>query len=149
MRKLGKKHWERLREKEQKTGKGSLSCLRKEVNCCCIRGVFLFHIYKPSHPHFLSLSLPIPLSVGPMRVEFSEPVNLDMVRKDNPQLVMGGRYKPNNCVALQKVAIIIPFRNRGEHLKYWLHYLHPILQRQQLDYGIYVLQQVQHSQTIY
>ncbi|XP_058646280.1 beta-1,4-galactosyltransferase 1 isoform X3 [Onychostoma macrolepis] len=76
-----------------------------------------------------------------MRVEFSEPVNLDMVRKDNPQLVKGGRYKPNDCVALQKVAIIIPFRNRDEHLKYWFHYLHPILQRQQLDYGIYVIQQ--------
>uniref|UniRef100_A0A8C1KA85 Beta-1,4-galactosyltransferase n=1 Tax=Cyprinus carpio TaxID=7962 RepID=A0A8C1KA85_CYPCA len=82
-----------------------------------------------------------PLLVGPMRVEFSELVNLDMVRKENPQLVMGGRYKPYDCVALQKVAIIIPFRNRGEHLKYWLHYLHPILQRQQLDYGIYVIQQ--------
>uniref|UniRef100_A0A672JWW2 Beta-1,4-galactosyltransferase n=1 Tax=Sinocyclocheilus grahami TaxID=75366 RepID=A0A672JWW2_SINGR len=127
-------------EKEQKIGKGSLSCLRQEANCCCIRGVFLFHICKPSDPHFRSLSLPIPL-VGPMRVEFSEPVNLDMVRKGNPQLGMGGRYKPNDCVALQKVAIIIPFRNRGEHLKYWLHYLHPIIQRQQLDYGIYVIQQ--------
>ncbi|XP_016432223.1 beta-1,4-galactosyltransferase 1-like [Sinocyclocheilus rhinocerous] len=82
-----------------------------------------------------------PLLVGLLRVEFSEPVNLDMVRKGNPQLVMGGRYKPSDCLALQKVAIIIPFRNRGEHLKYWLHYLHPILQRQQLDYGIYVIQQ--------
>ncbi|XP_056120557.1 beta-1,4-galactosyltransferase 1 [Rhinichthys klamathensis goyatoka] len=82
-----------------------------------------------------------PLLVGPMRVEFSEKVDLDMVRKENPQLVMGGRYKPSDCVALQKVALIIPFRNRDEHLKYWLHYIHPILQRQQLDYGIYVIQQ--------
>ncbi|XP_073698268.1 beta-1,4-galactosyltransferase 1 [Garra rufa] len=82
-----------------------------------------------------------PLLVGPLRVEFSEPISLDMVRKDNPHLVMGGRYKPSNCVALQKVAIIIPFRNRDEHLKYWLYYLHHILQRQQLDYGVYVIQQ--------
>ncbi|XP_026122575.1 beta-1,4-galactosyltransferase 1 [Carassius auratus] len=82
-----------------------------------------------------------PLLVGPLRVEFSDPVNLEMVRKNNPQLLMGGRYKPSDCVALQKVAIIIPFRNRSEHLKYWLYYLHPILQRQQLDYGIYVIQQ--------
>ncbi|CAM4499901.1 hypothetical protein PO909_014912 [Leuciscus waleckii] len=82
-----------------------------------------------------------PLLVGPIRVEFSETMDLDMVRKENLQLVMGGRYKPSDCVALQKVALIIPFRNRDEHLKYWLHYLHPILQRQQLDYGIYVIQQ--------
>jgi len=79
-----------------------------------------------------------------MRVEFSEKVDLDVVRKENPQLVMGGRYKPGDCLALQKVALIIPFRNRDEHLKYWLHYIHPILQRQQLDYGIYVIEQVQH-----
>ncbi|XP_048053253.1 beta-1,4-galactosyltransferase 1 [Megalobrama amblycephala] len=82
-----------------------------------------------------------PLLVGPLRVEFSEPVNLDMLHKENQQLMMGGRYKPSDCVALQKVALIIPFRNRDEHLKYWLHYLHPILQRQQLDYGIYVIEQ--------
>ncbi|ROI15952.1 Beta-1,4-galactosyltransferase 1 [Anabarilius grahami] len=82
-----------------------------------------------------------PLLVGPLRVEFSEPVNLDMVHIENPQLMTGGRYKPSDCVALQKVALIIPFRNRDEHLKYWLHYLHPILQRQRLDYGIYVIEQ--------
>lgn len=39
------------------------------------------------------------------------------------------------------MAIIIPFRNRHEHLKHWLYYLHPILARQQLDYGVYVINQ--------
>lgn len=39
------------------------------------------------------------------------------------------------------MAIIIPFRNRHEHLKHWLYYLHPILQRQQLDYKVYVINQ--------
>ena len=39
------------------------------------------------------------------------------------------------------MAIIIPFRNRHEHLKHWLFYLHPILIRQQLDYGVYVINQ--------
>jgi len=102
-------------------------------------------VCKPIDPHFLcALPLSVPISVGPMRVEFSEKVDLDVVRKENPQLVMGGRYKPSDCLALQKVALIIPFRNRDEHLKYWLHYIHPILQRQQLDYGIYVIEQVQH-----
>ncbi|KAG7218154.1 hypothetical protein INR49_009055 [Caranx melampygus] len=53
----------------------------------------------------------------------------------------GGRSRPRDCEALQKVAVIIPFRKREEHLKYWLYYLHPILQRQQLDYGVYVINQ--------
>ncbi|KAL7849834.1 hypothetical protein SRHO_G00191830 [Serrasalmus rhombeus] len=84
---------------------------------------------------------PSPILVGPLRIEFSSPVSLENVRKENPELRMGGRYKPKDCIALQKVAIIIPFRNRDEHLKFWLYYLHPILQRQQLDYGVYVINQ--------
>ncbi|KAK6493358.1 beta-1,4-galactosyltransferase 1 [Huso huso] len=82
-----------------------------------------------------------PLLVGPLRVEFSQPVDLEESKKQNPALQEGGRFTPRDCKALQKVAVIIPFRNREEHLKYWLYYLHPILQRQQLDYGVYVIHQ--------
>lgn len=84
---------------------------------------------------------PSPLLVGPLRIEFSIPVDLEQVRTTNPNVMEGGRFKPKDCQALQKVALIIPFRKRDEHLKYWLYYLHPILQRQQLDYGIYVINQ--------
>uniref|UniRef100_A0A8D0FQF7 Beta-1,4-galactosyltransferase 1 n=1 Tax=Strix occidentalis caurina TaxID=311401 RepID=A0A8D0FQF7_STROC len=79
--------------------------------------------------------------LGALRVEFSQPVNLEEVARINPEVKAGGRFAPKDCIALQKVAIIIPFRNREEHLKYWLYYLHPILQRQQLDYGVYVINQ--------
>ncbi|KAI2657050.1 Beta-1,4-galactosyltransferase 1 [Labeo rohita] len=89
-----------------------------------------------------------PRLVGPLRVEFSDPVTLDLVRSENPGLQPGGRFKPADCIAQQKVAIIIPFRNRDEHLKYWLYYLHPILQRQQLDYGVYVINQATSSDSI-
>ncbi|KAJ8271257.1 hypothetical protein COCON_G00101160 [Conger conger] len=82
-----------------------------------------------------------PTLVGPLRVEFTSPVSLELVRDQNPRVQNGGRFKPDDCVAQQKVAMIIPFRHREEHLKYWLHYLHPILQRQQLDYGVYVINQ--------
>ncbi|CAF94425.1 unnamed protein product, partial [Tetraodon nigroviridis] len=53
----------------------------------------------------------------------------------------GGRYMPRDCLSQHKVAIIIPYRNRHEHLKHLLFYLHPMLVRQQLDYGIYVINQ--------
>ncbi|XP_034519908.1 beta-1,4-galactosyltransferase 1 [Ailuropoda melanoleuca] len=82
-----------------------------------------------------------PLLVGPMVIEFNMPVDLKLVEKQNPEVKVGGRYTPKNCISPHKVAIIIPFRNRQEHLKYWLYYLHPVLQRQQLDYGIYVVNQ--------
>ncbi|XP_026148171.1 beta-1,4-galactosyltransferase 2-like [Mastacembelus armatus] len=83
-----------------------------------------------------------PNLVGPLRVEFNNGLSLDQVRKENSNFLQkGGRYKPPDCKSQQKVAIIIPFRNRHEHLKHWLHYLHPILMRQQLDYGVYVINQ--------
>ncbi|KAM4850414.1 beta-1,4-galactosyltransferase 1 isoform X2 [Urocitellus parryii] len=93
-----------------------------------------------------ALSLPAcpeesPLLVGPMLIEFNIPVDLELLAKKNPEVKVGGRYTPKDCISPHKVAIIIPFRNRQEHLKYWLYYLHPILQRQQLDYGIYVINQ--------
>ncbi|KAK1334385.1 hypothetical protein QTO34_005389 [Cnephaeus nilssonii] len=83
--------------------------------------------------------------IGPMLIEFNVPVDLTLLAKQNPEVKVGGRYAPKDCISPHKVAIIIPFRNRQEHLKYWLYYLHPILQRQQLDYGIYVINQAGES----
>ncbi|MCI4395139.1 hypothetical protein PGIGA_G00176710 [Pangasianodon gigas] len=77
---------------------------------------------------------------GPLHVDFSEPVKLDELMTDT-RLSLGGHYRPSECVSRQKVALIIPFRDRETHLKYWLFYMHPILQRQQLDYGVYVIEQ--------
>ncbi|XP_028661734.1 beta-1,4-galactosyltransferase 1-like [Erpetoichthys calabaricus] len=82
-----------------------------------------------------------PHLVGAQPVEFSHHIDLNEVKRQNPEVRDGGRYMPKECKALQKVALIIPFRKREEHLKYWLYYLHPNLQRQQLDYGVYVIEQ--------
>jgi hypothetical protein len=37
--------------------------------------------------------------------------------------------------------VLQPPRDREEHLKVFLHHMHPILQRQQLDYRIIVVEQ--------
>ncbi|XP_043941291.1 beta-1,4-galactosyltransferase 2 [Protopterus annectens] len=79
--------------------------------------------------------------VGRLLIEFSTPMTQERLRKENPDVKEGGRYSPPDCKARQKVAIIIPYRNREHHLKYWLHYLHPILRRQKIDYGIYIINQ--------
>ncbi|XP_015985823.1 beta-1,4-galactosyltransferase 1 [Rousettus aegyptiacus] len=105
-----------------------------------------------SSPVFPITALPLPacpeespLLVGPLLIEFNVPVDLTLVAKQNSEVKVGGRYAPKDCISSHKVAIIIPFRKRQEHLKYWLYYLHPILQRQQLDYGIYVINQAGES----
>lgn len=53
----------------------------------------------------------------------------------------GGHWHPETCRVLKKVAIIIPFRCRGEHLLIFLQHMHPLLRRQQIDYTIFVVEQ--------
>lgn len=53
----------------------------------------------------------------------------------------GGHYHPQECQARDRVAIIVPYRDRAQHLSTLLLNLHPLLQRQQLDYGIFVVEQ--------
>ena len=54
----------------------------------------------------------------------------------------GGGWKPTGCRARQRVAIIVPYRDRLQHLQLFLHHTHPILQRQMLEYRIFVVEQV-------
>jgi len=53
----------------------------------------------------------------------------------------GGRYEPTECRARHKIAIVVPVRNRTEHLTIFSRYMHPFLQRQQLSYMIIVVEQ--------
>ena len=53
----------------------------------------------------------------------------------------GGRNKPQECVSRNKVAIIVPYRDREQNLRTFLYNIHPVLKRQQLDYGLYVVEQ--------
>ncbi|XP_064629666.1 beta-1,4-galactosyltransferase 4-like [Lineus longissimus] len=63
----------------------------------------------------------------------------------NPSLGPGGSFRPRNCLARHKVAVIVPYRDRMEHLTILLSHLHPILQRQQLNYRIFVVEQYGHD----
>lgn len=77
---------------------------------------------------------------GAIPLSFDPSLNLEEVQKRYPN-VDHGHYHPDSCRAQQRVAILVPHRNREKHLLYLLDNLHPFLQRQQLDYGIYVIHQ--------
>ncbi|XP_077134448.1 beta-1,4-galactosyltransferase 2 [Ranitomeya variabilis] len=79
--------------------------------------------------------------VGRLLIEFSSLMSLERVQRENPEVTEGGRYSPRDCQARERVAIVIPFRHREHHLKYWLHYMHPILRRQKVEYGVYIINQ--------
>ncbi|XP_042295217.1 beta-1,4-galactosyltransferase 3-like isoform X2 [Sceloporus undulatus] len=84
-----------------------------------------------------------PFLGGPIRVTFPAGLSLEDIGRKNPYVSRGGRYRPPDCDAIHKTAVIIPHRNREQHLKYLLYYLHPFLQRQQLSYGIYIIHQAE------
>lgn len=53
----------------------------------------------------------------------------------------GGRWRPTWCRVAKKVAVVIPFRDREEHLLLFLQHIHPILRRQLLDYTVFIVSQ--------
>uniref|UniRef100_A0A3B3ZUW7 Beta-1,4-galactosyltransferase n=1 Tax=Periophthalmus magnuspinnatus TaxID=409849 RepID=A0A3B3ZUW7_9GOBI len=81
-----------------------------------------------------------PLLKGPMKLTFESSLTLKEVESEN-KAVEEGEFEPKECNARQSVAILIPHRHREIHLLYLLHHLHPFLQRQQLHYAVYVIQQ--------
>ncbi|KAE8631996.1 hypothetical protein XENTR_v10001386 [Xenopus tropicalis] len=85
----------------------------------------------------------IPPDLGPLDIKFAYNMSLLKIISQNPNLQPGGHSRPKYCTALQKIAIIIPFRNRESHLRTWLYYMHPFLQQQQADYGVYVVEQTE------
>lgn len=50
----------------------------------------------------------------------------------------GGYYAPSECVARDRVAVIVPVRDRDFQIPILLKNLHPIMMRQQLEYQIFI-----------
>ena len=82
-----------------------------------------------------------PVSVGPVAVNMTPPL-LAPLEARLAGVAPGGRWRPSGCRARHRVAVVIPYRDREAHLRLFLQHMHPFLQKQQLDYGIYVVEQV-------
>ena len=78
---------------------------------------------------------------GPIEVD-TQPEYIENVEKRFAnKITLGGRFKPSDCRARDRVAIVVPFRDRKQHLPILLKNLHPFLMRQQIDYGIFLVEQ--------
>ena len=54
----------------------------------------------------------------------------------------GGWWKPSECrVELNRVAIIVPYRNRDLHLRLFLNHMHTFLAPQLIEYSFYIVEQ--------
>lgn len=78
--------------------------------------------------------------VGRVNVTFEVPQfgELELL---HTELSLGGSWSPRACVPRHRVAVIVPFRDRQLHLRTLLAVLHPMLQRQQLYYTVFVVEQ--------
>ncbi|XP_015174394.1 PREDICTED: beta-1,4-N-acetylgalactosaminyltransferase bre-4-like [Polistes dominula] len=81
-----------------------------------------------------------PNLVGPIAVSKTPP-EMSVMEKTFTEVNPGGKGCPKTCIARHRVAIIIPFRDRPQHLQTLLFNIHPILLRQQIDYQIFVVEQ--------
>jgi hypothetical protein len=61
-------------------------------------------------------------------------------RLNHTDLRLGGRWSPEKCLSRYKVAIVVPYRDRLENLELFLMHMHPFLKKQQLEYGIYLVE---------
>lgn len=78
---------------------------------------------------------------GPLEVNLTKDTVAAVETHLRRFLLPGGWYRPPECNAKDRVAIIIPFRDREEHLPILLKNLHPMLMRQQVNYGIFVVEE--------
>ncbi len=81
------------------------------------------------------------LSLAKVKSLLEDKENTVQMKMKSVDLKIGGRYEPKECRSRHKVAIIVPYRDRRDHLTVFLRYLHPFLQRQQLNYVIIVMEQ--------
>lgn len=81
-----------------------------------------------------------PHLVGRLKVLKGAP-SFETMEKEFPHILPGGRYKPKDCTARHRVAILVPYRDREEHLRVFLYNMHQMLPRQQIDYTIFVIEQ--------
>ncbi|XP_003742725.1 beta-1,4-N-acetylgalactosaminyltransferase bre-4 [Galendromus occidentalis] len=81
-----------------------------------------------------------PRLVGPMKI-LTEDISFEDIEALHRDIELGGKHHPEECAARFKVAIIVPYRDREYHLQKFLHNIHPMLKRQQLDYEVFVVEQ--------
>lgn len=94
-----------------------------------------------------SICPPIPPNLdGPYEVDSTYESLTSVEQKLAPRLQPGGQYSPRECRARDQVAIIVPYRDREQHLPVFLKNLHPFLMKQQIEYGVYIVEQAAGAQ---
>lgn len=104
---------------------------------------FIFNVDKSNNSNQTLYCPPVPPDLkGPILIE-EPPANFSLFNTSvhHSEVSVGGSYQPKTCLARHKVALLVPYRDRQEILRHFLFHTHTFLQRQQLDYRIYICEQ--------
>lgn len=82
-----------------------------------------------------------PNLIGPIDVDANYESLQSVEARFHGRLLDGGWYKPTDCVARDRVAIVVPYRDRASQLPIFLKNIHPFLMKQQIEYGIFIIEQ--------
>jgi hypothetical protein len=80
------------------------------------------------------------IKVNETLLSYSE---LDLIFSKELTGLENGLWRPLNCESTSRVAIIVPYRDRDIHLRLFLNHMHNFLQKQLVDYAIYVIEEVE------
>ncbi|XP_035960047.2 beta-1,4-galactosyltransferase 3-like isoform X2 [Halichoerus grypus] len=103
------------------------------------------HPVDVSEEHLPSCPLISPYINGPLRVMIPENLTMEQVLEKNLRVELGGQYRPPDCWTRRHTAVVVPYYGQDQHLRHLLFHLHPFLQRQQLHYAVYVVNQVHNT----
>jgi hypothetical protein len=92
----------------------------------------------PCKSPILDKNIETRLEINQTAIEFDELYH-ELMNKYGGSLKYGGK-STNECRSSERVAIIIPYRKRANNMRIFLRHLHPLLQRQQISYGIYFIE---------
>lgn len=80
--------------------------------------------------------------IGPIEIDIEYESLESIEQRFEDRVEPGGYSKPIECTQVNnRVAIVIPYRDKSAHLSIFLKNLHPFLMKQQADYGIFVVEQ--------
>jgi len=83
-----------------------------------------------------------PYLVGMVYVNKTHQNSKAVEKRHAENVFPGGFYRPHGCLPRHRVAIVVPFRDRAQHLNIFLNHMMPFLKKQQLEFAIYIVELV-------
>lgn len=113
-------------------------CLTILVCIITIQFLVYFFILNENAPLPLCPNVP-PQVAGRFDLDMLNETMESVENRSAASLEIGGYYKPKECIARNRVAILVTCRDREGQMPVFLKNLHPFLMRQQLEYQVFII----------